>query len=147
MSVIEQKLAALEEAKYKLVLIIGRPGSGKSKLMHEYSQNSGVPILDLNRILGETIPAGKDADYVYGFLNGFLSTYKQSIVLLDRKKILYDVDSNIDMLEFLKELSINKYVVATWNGYIDNGKLVHIRHNFPNLEYDIETLECATIIL
>ena len=26
----------------KLVLIIGKPGSGKSKIIHEYSSNTGI---------------------------------------------------------------------------------------------------------
>lgn len=147
MSIIEQKLEALKEAEYKLVLIVGRPGTGKSKLLHEFSANSGIPVLDLNKILGEQIPTGKDADYVYGFLDGFLTTYNQPVVLLDKKRILYNADSNIDMLKFLKDISKNKFVVATWNGYVEDGKLIHIRSGQSNLEYVLDDCACATILL
>lgn len=148
MSTIESKLAALKNAKYKLLLIVGRPGTGKSKMIQEFSNESGVPILDLNKILGETIPVGKDSDYVYGFLKGFLSTYKQEYILLDKKKILYSSNSNIDIINFLKDISKDKYVVATWNGYVEDKKLIHIRSDQnTNLEYDLDSLECATILL
>ena len=35
------------ETKHKLLLIIGKPGSGKSKFLHNYSKEKGIPILDL----------------------------------------------------------------------------------------------------
>ena len=79
--------------KHKLLLIIGRPGSGKSKFLHNYSKEKGIPILDLDSILGKHIPEGKDANYVYGFIKGFLSTYKPEEILLDKKAILYQKDS------------------------------------------------------
>ena len=49
----DQLLKEIEAAKNtnnKLVLIIGTPGSGKSKLIHEYSKESGTPILNLDNI-------------------------------------------------------------------------------------------------
>ena len=60
----------LRGRKYKLLLLIGRPGSGKSKFLHNYSKEKGIPILDLDTILGKQIPEGKDSNYVYGFVRG-----------------------------------------------------------------------------
>lgn len=148
MSMIKSKIDALKDSEFKLLLIVGRPGTGKSKMIQEFSEDTGVPIIDMNKILGEKIPVGKDSNYVYGFLKGFLSTYKQKYVLLDKKRILYSSESNIDLIEFLKDISRDKYVVATWNGYVDDGKLIHIRSDQKsNLEYDLASLECATILL
>ena len=69
--------------KSNLLLIIGRPGSGKSKFLHNYSKDKGIPILNLDNILGKQIPEGKDANYVYDFIRGFLSSYKQKEILID----------------------------------------------------------------
>ena len=133
-----QLLNALKKKKYRLLLIIGRPGSGKSKYLQNYSKQVGIPILDLDFILGKELPDGRDADYVYDFLNGFLDTYKPEQVLIDKKAILYNKDSKIDLLDFLKDLSLKKTVIATWNGYTENGKLVHVCDKLQkDFEYDL----------
>lgn len=134
-----QLLNALKKKKYKLLLIIGRPGSGKSKYLQNYSKQVGIPILDLDFILGKQLPEGKDSDYVFDFLNGFLDTYKPEQVLIDKKAILYNKDSKIDLLDFLKDLSLKKTVIATWNGYTENGKLIHVCDKLQkDFEYDLE---------
>ena len=133
-----QLLNALKKKKYRLLLIIGRPGSGKSKYLQNYSKQVGIPILDLDFILGKELPDGRDSEYVYEFLNGFLDTYKPEQVLIDKKAILYNKDSKIDLLDFLKDLSLKKIVVATWNGYTENGKLIHVCDKLQkDFEYDL----------
>lgn len=130
------------ETKHKLLLIIGKPGSGKSKFLHNYSKDKGIPILDLDNILGDRIPEGKDSNYVYAFIEGFLSTYKPDEILLDKKKILYRKDSNIDLLDFLRELAKTKTVIATWNGYTENGKLIHVCDELEkDFEYDLSSID------
>ena len=131
------------EKQHKLLLIIGRPGSGKSKFLHNYSEDKGIPILDLDSILGQQIPEGKDANYVYGFVRGFLSTYKPEEILLDKKAILYQKDSPIDLLDFLKELSHEKTVICTWNGYTEGDKLIHVCEAIDRVvEYDLKDIDC-----
>ena len=130
--------------QHKLLLIIGKAGSGKSKYLHNYSIEKGIPILNLDQILGKQLPEGKDPSYVYGFISGFLSTYRPEEILLDKKGILYHPDSNIDLLDFLLELAESKTVIATWNGYIENGKLYHICDALgKTLEYDLASIDCA----
>lgn len=105
-----------------LLLIIGSPGSGKSKSIREYSEETGIPILDLDTIFAHTTP-----DRLVDEMKQFLETYHQKVLLLDNKKILYSKNSTIDMLSFLKEISQSVPVVATWNGKIEDGQLFHFR--------------------
>ena len=147
MSVIQTKLEALKDAPHKLLLIVGQPGTGKSKLIHQYSDETGYPILDLNPIFGEEVPEGSDSQYIQNFLDQFLSTYKPEVLLLDNKRVLYSKNSKIDLLSFLKEISKTKTVIATWNGMIQDGNLIHIRSKVDeDLSYPVDSLECEYIL-
>lgn len=147
MNEIKTKLEALKDAKYKLLLIIGEPGTGKSKLINDYSAETGVPILELNKIFGESVPEGSDSQYITTFMNGYLAAYKPEVLLLDNKRVLYSQNSKIDLLTFLKSMAEKKTVIATWNGRVEDGKLIHIRSKMDeDLVYPVESLECECII-
>lgn len=131
---INEKINELKDAKHKLLLVIGQPGSGKSKLVREYSQETGVPIVDLDKIFANT-----PSDQLMNEMKKFLSTYHQSVLLLDNKKILYAKNSTIDLLAFLKELSEQITVVATWNGKIEDGQVFHFCNDAPeDLIYSVD---------
>lgn len=133
MNRLTKDIDAAKNGESKLILIIGKPGSGKSKLIHEYSEETGIPIIDLDNIF-----KGK-VTQIESVMHDFLTNYDNEVLLLDNKKILYAKNSNIDMLAFLKELTKKVIVVATWNGTITNNKLIHIRSKLPtNLEYNLD---------
>lgn len=129
-----KKIEELENAEHKLLLIIGQPGSGKSKLIRKYSEETGIPIIDLDKIFMNTPP-----EKMVNEMKQFLTTYHQKVLLIDNKKILYAKKSNIDLLAFLKELSENIIVIATWNGKIEDGQLFHFCNDAPeDLIYSVE---------
>lgn len=129
---LKSNISKVSETKYKLLLIVGTPGSGKSKIIREFSQDTGIPIIDLDKIFANTAP-----DQLMNEMKNFLKTYNQDVLLLDNKKILYDKNSTIDLMEFLKEVSLDIPVVATWNGKIEDGQLFHIRKDTEDLIYPV----------
>lgn len=144
MDTLVKKIEELKHSENKLLLVIGQPGSGKSRLINEYSKNTGIPIIDFNKIFGQT--ANDNIDLL-ATMKSFLTTYQQDVLLLDNKRILYSKDSKIDLLPFLKELSKNIVVVATWNGMIEDGQLTHIRSKGPNdLIYSVDSGDFTYIL-
>ena len=144
MNPLTAEIATAQNSDNKLILIIGGPGSGKSKLIHDYSNETGIPILNLDQIFKD------DCSEIITVMNDFIDNYDKEVLLLDNKRVLYAKDSNIDMLTFLKELTVLEakelftlakkiIVVATWNGTIADNKLIHIRSKLPaNLEYSLK---------
>ncbi len=134
---IQTRINELEGKQYKLLLVIGNPGSGKSKLVREYSEETGIPIVDLDMVFMHT-----PVDSLMKEMKNFIKTYHQKVLLLDNKKILYAKDSGIDLLAFLKEVSKDIIVVATWNGRIEDGQLFHFNKDCPeDLIYSVEKEE------
>ena len=93
MDTLVAKIEELKKSENKLLLVIGQPGSGKSRLIHDYSVATGVPIIDFNKIFGEK--ANDNIDLL-STMKAFLTTYQQKVLLLDNKRILYSKDSKID---------------------------------------------------
>ena len=127
-----ETIQKLNEKENKLLLIIGEPGSGKSKMIREYSQETGIPIIDMDKIFINTAP-----DQLMNEMKNFLKTYHQKVLLLDNKKILYTKNSEIDLMAFLQEISKDIPVVATWNGKIENGEVYHIRKDKDSRVYPV----------
>ena len=127
-----ETIQKLNEKENKSLLIIGEPGSGKSKIIREYSQETGIPIIDMDKIFINTAP-----DQLMNEMKNFLKTYHQKVLLLDNKKILYTKNSEIDLMAFLQEISKDIPVVATWNGKIENGEVYHIRKDKDSLVYPV----------
>ena len=137
-----ETIQKLNEKENKLLLIIGEPGSGKSKMIREYSQETGIPIIDLDKIFASTA-----SDQLMNEMKNFLATYHQKVLLLDNKKILYAKNSQIDLMAFLKEISKDIPVIATWNGKIEDGQVYHIRkesgdHLIYPVSDDFEYIVC-----
>ena len=69
---LNKKIEDISHAEYKLLLIIGQPGSGKSKVIRQYSEETGIPILDLDKIFYHT-PSEKPVSYTHlGFVLNIL---------------------------------------------------------------------------
>ena len=101
-------------------------------MIREYSQETGIPIIDMDKIFINTAP-----DQLMNEMKNFLKTYHQKVLLLDNKKILYTKNSEIDLMAFLQEISKDIPVVATWNGKIENGEVYHIRKDKDSLVYPV----------
>ena len=104
---------------HKLILIVGKPGSGKSKIIKEYSHNTGIPIVDFTKVLAN------DPEDLKKTMKEFLKNYRFDVLLIDNKAALYDA-LNDDLKDVLDDLAKKVTVVATWNGYINEGNLAHI---------------------
>lgn len=138
---LKQRIEDVKNNESQLLLIIGQPGSGKSKMIRNYSEDIGIPIIDLDKLFINT-----SADQLMDEMKSFLKNYHKNVLLLDNKKILYAKDNHLDILAFLKELGKDIIVVATWNGKIEDGQLYHFRKDADDLIYSLDKEKVAYIL-
>ena len=137
-----QKIGEARELYYRLILLVGPAGSGKTRTLQEVSTSTSAPLINVNlelsrrmldlterqralhlpRLLGEIV----------GEATSDLSAAVQAgLVLLDNIEILFDVHLKQDPLRLLQGLSRNMTVVAAWNGSIVDNHLTYAIPDHP----------------
>ncbi|MDU4961388.1 MAG: BREX-3 system P-loop-containing protein BrxF [Sporomusaceae bacterium] len=133
----------------KLVLIVGQPGSGKSKIMRELSSMRGWEYVD-SRILVteellELMPKVRPVQAPL-IMDNVLVELEAEVVLLDGIQTLFAPVLQLDPLKTLRRLSRNHMIVSAWPGQLENGKLVFNQDGrLPYREYDATGLNLVQV--
>lgn len=110
----------------KLVLIVGQPGSGKSKLMRSFADVRGWKYLDAEQLvtaeLLELVPRvrAREAPVIMGKV---LAASVSDVYLIDGVQTLFTPLLQLDPLSLLRHLSRKHTIVASWPGTFENGSL------------------------
>ena len=129
-----QKIGEARELYYRLILLVGPAGSGKTRTLQEVSARTSSPLINLNlelsrRMLGLT--KRQRALRLPQLLNEIVGEVTDELVLLDNTEILFDVHLMQDPLRLLQRLSRNETVVASWNGSLVDGYITYAVLDHP----------------
>ena len=109
-----------------LVLLVGRPGSGKSKLLRELSTIRGWQYVNcrafLTEELLEMVPKVR-ATEAPGLIMKTLDALKADVIVLDDMQALFAPVLQVDPLQLLKQLGRKFALVAAWPGEFDGDSL------------------------
>ena len=114
----------------KLILLVGKSGSGKTKIIQEISEDFAAPMINVNleisyRLLD--LPVDKRASTLSKLFSEVIKNSESDIVLLDNIEILFDKSLQQNPLALLLTNSKNKAMIAAWNGKIESGRLIYAK--------------------
>ena len=157
-SLADQIVGKIDQAAalyYRLVLVVGPSGAGKTPALRAVSDRTGVPVtnvsLELSRRMLD-LTARQRTLRLPHLLQEIVQNVvePQATALLDNTEVLFCADLEQDPLRLLQGLSRNRTVVAAWNGTIADGLLRyatagHAEHNHYRMsEFLAVSLEART---
>jgi ABC-type uncharacterized transport system ATPase component len=136
---VKQSLEATEDLYHKLVLLVGKPGSGKTTVLHDVASQLDIPIINVNLELSSKLldlTTKKRAVSLPKILYEITET-DNSVLILDNLEILFDKEMKQDPLRLLEGISRNHTVVASWSGSAEGKKLRYAEVGHPEYQnYD-----------
>ncbi len=123
-----ESVREVEQNSERLVLIVGQPGSGKSKVMRELARMRGWVYVDCRTLITEEflelVPKVRSQEAPQ-YIGKALDKVQADTILLDSTQILFAPILQIAPLELLKQLSRKRPVVAAWPGTYSDGVLTY----------------------
>lgn len=136
---LKQSLQAAERRYHRLVLLVGKSGSGKTCALRAIAEELGTSVINVNLTLsGELLEltARQRSLRLSGLLRKIVDQ-TQTPVVLDNLEVLFDRSLLQDPLRLLQGISRNKTILASWNGSVTAGKLLYAEFGHPeHLSYD-----------
>jgi hypothetical protein len=130
---IKRFLQAAEGLYHRLILLVGKTGSGKTGVLRDIAEEFGSSVVNVNLALsGELLEltAKQRSLRLPGILDQ-IADQAQAPVVLDNLEILFDKDLQQDPLRLLQGISRNRAVVASWNGIMNSGRLLYAETGHP----------------
>jgi len=131
---IVRQLHHAAELYYRLVLVIGPAGAGKTSGLQSVRNRIGAPLLNVNLELSRQmleLTERQRALQLPRLLSALVNATQSEVILLDNIEVLFDVQLKQDPLRLLQGLSRNKTVVAAWNGSSDDQQLTYAVPGHP----------------
>ena len=138
-----------EKLEERLILLVGQPGSGKSKIMRGLSSMDGWEYVDSRALVTEELielmPQARPTEAPQ-IMDSILANLEAEVILLDGIQALFAPVLQLDPLATLRRLSRKHTIVSAWPGQFENEKLIFNQDGrLPYREYDAKGLRVIQI--
>ncbi|MFZ0258211.1 MAG: BREX-3 system P-loop-containing protein BrxF [Gammaproteobacteria bacterium] len=122
----------------KLVLLVGRPGCGKTKLLGQLAESRTAKVMNVGAALGKrlaALPQRQRALQANVAMRELADEYASGdLLLLDNIELLFDQSLKLDPLDLLKRHAHARRVVAVWPGGLRDGRLSYAEIGHPEYQ-------------
>ena len=116
----------MEPKKEKLILLVGKPGSGKSRVLRELAQQKGYRYVECQELftdeLMEMLP-GQRTKKAAEEMARALGRFGADVILLDGIADLYAPMLGLEPLDLVRTLSEEQKIIAAWPGLYEENQL------------------------
>lgn len=137
---------------YRLIIVAGPMGSGKTGVLRSVSDKTGAPIVNVNlEVSRDLLPMTERQRSVRlpRVMEQIVATASagRDLVLLDNVEVLFDAALKQDPLRLLQRLSRNRTIISTWAGRIDGREIVYADpehpeyRRYPIMDFEVVELE------
>lgn len=145
---LKQQISEVTRQEEKLVFLVGRPGSGKSRILRRLSNNN---YLDLSKELSQKllpVTREKRAALAPALLQEIFNSREEAVVIMDNIEILFLPELDLDPLTVLAKLSREKTLVVAWVGRYDGSHLSWSEPGHPDYKiFDLEKWNFPIILI
>lgn len=123
-----QVVEGVKDQAVKVVIVTGKPGSGKSKVLREAAEAKKWDYIDCRLLITEKfleVPPAERKAKAPEMMAELLASYDSEVILLDRLQTLFVPVFHIDVDALLHKLSEKFVIVTAWPGYVEDGKLCY----------------------
>lgn len=131
----ESMLQQVSHEYFRLILIVGGSGSGKSELLKEIGSSYNLAHINMGEELSRKLsvrPIDLRAAEAEEIAAGIIAEAKASQVTIDNTEVLFEYPIQMDPLHFLKMQSLQKTIVATWSGSLGDNEISYGSTNHPS---------------
>ena len=121
-------LASVSLNYHRLLLLIGKSGSGKTEILKDVSTRIGLNVLNLSKELAGRMLQLTEKQRplkVSKIVKDIIDSQSQDTLLIDNIELLFDVSLKIDPMKLIKGMSRNKTLIVSWSGHVDNGTIIY----------------------
>jgi hypothetical protein len=132
---LDQLVDEIGSLNRKLILLIGPPRSGKTRLLNDLAKRRQIAVLNVGSALGRELLAVssarrhlKTAALLKDLADGHAAV---GLVLLDNIELLFDRTLQLNPLDLLKRHAHAHRVVAAWPGELNQDRLSYATMGHP----------------
>lgn len=131
---LEESIRQAADQYFRLVILAGDPGSGKTAILHGLSRRLGYKIVNVNLELSKgmlELTRAQRPRHAERLLRRVLTNVPGEVILLDNLEILFDTALQIEPLRLLQLLSRNRTLVVSWSGTFCDSTLTYAEPGHP----------------
>jgi hypothetical protein len=116
---------------YKIVLVVGRSGSGKTNLLKNICGQMQIPLINLGFCLSQKLlPLTYRERKLKSseIISELLDAQGAPRLAIDNTEIIFDPSLMLNPLGLFQSLSRTRLLIWSWNGEVENG---HVTYAYP----------------
>ncbi len=144
---INSLISKAELSYYKLIIVVGKSGSGKTSLLRRISKELHFPLISLGLELSRRLLnlTNKQRKLMAAeIIEEILDKQDSPILVIDNTEVIFDPNLKLNPLGLLKNISRNRLLIWSWNGEQNGDQLIYSYAGHPEY-HRISSNEFITI--